>query len=196
MDDIATLEMRFLEQACRNVQGDTSKNLMITEIAKSLLLDESSEEYPPETIFIIVESLKSKHFIEEGDTNDQVKVTREGINCIISSGKEPATNFGVISVNEVNSLYPRILEFLYLRTEDTPQKGVLLSEIKEETLNPYSQMVLFQMIDFLKDKNFVEVMDNTVPGPAAEPLVKITTKGTREINRQTQDEFDCESKMS
>jgi hypothetical protein len=49
-------------------------------------------------------------------------------------------------------------------------------------------MVLFQMMDFLRNKNFVdEVMENnTVPGPTAELLVKITTKGIREINRQPQ----------
>ncbi len=50
--------MMFLEQACRNVQGDTSKNLEIAEIAKSLSLEESSEEYPPETVLFKIHRLQ------------------------------------------------------------------------------------------------------------------------------------------
>ena len=181
MRDIAN---DFLKEACRIAYGDTSKNIEISEVLRSLNIDDQSEDLPPEIIVNTVQMLKDRDFIEEGDSYDQIRVTRNGINHVIVMPGESANHYGVVSIQEVNTLYPNILEFICYKTEDHGN-GISVTEIKKEKLNPYSFSVLYQIIDFLREKDFIcEVIEGNPFGSTKEQIViKLTLKGKDEVKR-------------
>jgi hypothetical protein len=174
----------FLKQACSIAYGDTTKDIDISEVWRSLNIDDQSEDIPPEIIVNTVQMLKDRDFIEEGDNYDQIKVTRNGINHVIAMPGESANHYGVVSIQEVNTLYPNILEFICYKTADRGD-GISTTEIKKEKLNPYSFGVLNQIIDFLIEKNLVcEVVEGNPFGSTKEEIViKPTLKGKDEVKR-------------
>ena len=66
---------------------------------------------------------------------------------------ESANHYGVVSIQEVNTLYPNILEFICYKTEDHGN-GISVTEIKKEKLNPYSFSVYLSDNRFSQRKRF------------------------------------------
>lgn len=76
------------------------------------------------------------------------------------------------------------LNFIYSKTRKDIEWGASISEIKTEKLNPYGETVVYQIIDFLKDKEFIdEIIDRSEGFRKEQMEFKITSKGKEEVKR-------------
>jgi hypothetical protein len=85
----------FLKRACEIVKGDTRKSINVFEIWNDNFPIKGLERstYLP----IILRSLRASNFIQDGDNNDEIRVTFKGIYYVVDRFKVSPENLGVLS---------------------------------------------------------------------------------------------------
>lgn len=144
----------FLKQASEIAHGDTAKEIKITDIWRdSSLKSVSHDIYSPK----IVQLLKDNGFIIKDDSsNDEIRVTYDGIYYIIDKFGIPAENLGVLSYNDLNQYLNPFLEVLYSETKGDSSRSVNIYEIQKKRLRALSKGPMRQISEFLKMKGLVE----------------------------------------
>jgi hypothetical protein len=119
----------FLVMSCRIAQGDFNKKMNIHEIWSRLGLEGIDNTNRNNVIMKIVDLLANKSLIKKTNDNE-ISVTEEGVDFSVKFTREPYTNFGLLSPEELLEKSKPYLYNIYNFTA-IKQHPIPITEIQE-----------------------------------------------------------------
>ena len=165
----------FLIEACIKSKGHTNHRIDITEICQKIGIGNKNNDNQIE----IIDSLIMEGYIRRIQGSNEATITREGFYYAIKLSGWSAENFGMVSYEEANRLSIDTLKFLSKETINNVNREFSIDKIK---IGNYGGAVVDQVLDILKEKGFIEPLDD-------QKIFKITPKGIHEVLKSIL--FDC-----
>jgi hypothetical protein len=147
----------FLRKACKIANGDTQKSINVFEIWDDTFHSAIERKHALPTILKV---LRASNFIRDGNNENEIKVTLQGIYYVVDSLGEPPENIGVLSHADVKNLENLFLQSLYEQTKGDPTRTVDIVEIEKRIGGVSGITRILQIAEHLKVKGLIEIIDN------------------------------------
>jgi hypothetical protein len=144
----------FLKRVAEMARGDTARSLRISEIW--------DESFPIRGITreafasSIVQSLKQKNLLTNGNSSDEVKIAYDGIYHVSDENGIPPESLGILSKEDMRKFVPRFLEILYEETRNDPSRSMNIYTIRDRGLRGLEPGPIRQISDFVRKRGWVE----------------------------------------
>jgi hypothetical protein len=158
----------FLIEACRIAQGDTQKNIEVTQIRRRLNLSGD------------IDQMKHPHliggYIKGIQNRDEITVTRKGFYYALKKSGISPSNFGMVSYKEAKTLSFEVLKHLCKKTVKKEEINIWQIKISNY-LGDYGGATLSQVADILLEQGFIRYLDDT-------GRINITPKAIKQVARK------------
>ena len=145
----------FLRRACEIAHGDTKKSIKVSEIWDDnfSIKGIDRETYIPQIVDLLK---KNHHFIQDGNSKDEIRLTYEGIYYVVDKFRISPENFGVLSHADLNKYLPRFVDIVYKKTRGDTNRVLNINDIKKEGLGGLGDGSLQQIRESLMEKGLIE----------------------------------------